>query len=187
MDDQAAGGFQEHLEEVLIGGPEPVSINVVNYDPAWAERFSTERNKIAAALGAQAGSIEHIGSTAVPGLAAKPIVDIMVTVGDVELEGAYRPQLEKVGYVLRVREAGHRMFRTPGRDVHIHLFRAGADEVARHLVFRDRLRVSADDQAEYQAVKLSLAERQWPDMNYYARAKDAVIASILARAAAARR
>jgi GrpB-like predicted nucleotidyltransferase (UPF0157 family) len=71
--------------------------------------------------------------------------------------------------------------------VHIHLFRTGDAEIARHLVFRDRLRVSGEDRAEYQALKLSLAERQWPDMNYYARAKDAVIARILARAAAARR
>ena len=79
-------------------------------------------------MGPVARRIEHIGSTAVPELAAKPVVDVMLSVDDPEDESLYLSAMERAGYVLRVREPGHRMFRTPGRDVHVHVWKAGSDD-----------------------------------------------------------
>lgn len=172
------------LDTVLLGGREPVTILLVDYDPAWPERFAAERARIVAALGSAARRVEHIGSTAVPGLAAKPIVDILVEVADPEDENSFRAALEHAGYELRVREAGHRMFRTPARDVHVHLWRAGRADVADYLLLRDWLRVHADDRLRYERAKRDLAGRSWRDMNYYAEAKGPVIAQIMGRARA---
>ena len=167
---------------VLIGGREDREIVIVEYSPGWPARFEQERERIAAALGGLARRIAHVGSTAVPGLAAKPIVDLLVTVDDPDDEAAYLPALERAGYVLRVREPGHRMFRTPERDVHVHIWEAGSDEERRHLVFRDRLRASEEDRREYEQTKRALAAR-FRDMNDYADAKSDVITRIMARAA----
>ncbi len=168
------------LNAVLIGGREEREIVIVDYSPTWARRFEEESARIAAALSTFAPRIEHIGSTAVPGLAAKPIVDILVAVEDPEDEEAYVPALEGAGYVLRVREPGHRMFRTPGRDVHVHVWRSGSDDERRLLVFRDRLRRNPEDRLEYERTKRELVGR-WRDMNYYARAKSDVIDRIMER------
>ncbi len=128
--------------------------------------------------------IEHIGSTSVPGLGAKPIIDVLVAVDDVEDEASYRPALEGVGYVLRVREPDHRMFRTPERDVHVHLWPAGSADVPRHLLFRDWLRVDERDRRAYEGLKRLLAESDFEDMNEYADAKGELIAEIMVRAQA---
>jgi GrpB-like predicted nucleotidyltransferase (UPF0157 family) len=112
----------------------------------------------------------------------KPIVDLQVSVDDVRDEASYVPALVAVGYELRARERGHRMLRTPQRDVHLHLCDAGSDWERRHLAFRDRLRSSPADRERYAAVKRSLAVRSWPSMNAYAEAKSDVIAEILRRA-----
>jgi len=167
---------------MLIGPPDRGEVVLVDHDPAWAIRFEDERKRIDSAIGAVAKRIEHIGSTAIPQLAAKPVVGILVTVDDVENEGAYRPPLERAGYALRVREPGHRMFRTQGRDVHVHVWQAGSDEERRHLLFRDWLRQHRDDRTWYEQTKRGLAARQWADRNQYAEAKSAVIDAILQRA-----
>jgi GrpB-like predicted nucleotidyltransferase (UPF0157 family) len=164
----------------LIGGPEPRPVVIVEYDPGWPDRFESERARIAAAL-PHASTIDHIGSTSVPGLAAKAIIDIQVHVGG-ELDDAV-VALESTGYRLRVREPGHRMLRTPECDVHIHLWTDPADE-RRHLTFRDWLRVDAADRALYERTKRELATHEWADMNGYADAKSDVVAAILARAEA---
>ncbi len=165
---------------MLIGGREERDIRVVDYSELWPRRFETERRRIEASLGETARRVEHVGSTTVAGLAAKPIVDIMVTVDDPDDESAYVPQLERVGYVLRVREPRHRMFRTPARDVHVHVWPAGGQDERRHLAFRDWLRSSPVDRKEYERAKRELVGR-WRDMNYYARAKEIAI-DILKRA-----
>jgi GrpB-like predicted nucleotidyltransferase (UPF0157 family) len=170
----------DELDQVLVGGREKVRIRIVDYDPEWPMRFERERARLRSALGASALSIEHIGSTAVPGLAAKPIVDVLVVVRDPEDSALVAP-LERADYQLRVREPGHRMFRTPERDVHVHLWPEGA-EVERLLAFRDRLLESPDDRRAYERLKRELAERDWDDMNHYADAKSELIAEILARA-----
>jgi len=182
LTDNAAGHLDEYLDQVLIGGRESREITIVDYDPVWPTRFAHERSRIGS-LGRVAKRIEHIGSTAVPGLAAKPIIDILVTVQDVEDECSYMPTLEAAGYVLRVREPRHRMFRTPNRDVHIHVWQSGSEEERRYLLFRNWLRSNAPDRELYERTKRELSQRSWTDMNYYAEAKGAVVAAILERAA----
>ena len=172
-----------HLDRVLIGPREPGPVTLVESDPAWAARFACERARIKRALGAAVGRIEHIGSTSVPGLAAKPIVDIVATVPDVEDDAAFLGPLERAGYLLRVREPGHRMFRTPDASVHVHVLAEGDDEVERYLAFRDRLRSSEADRTAYERLKRDLAARDWQDIGLYADAKGPLIEAILARAA----
>lgn len=169
---------------MLIGGREQREIVMVEHDPRWATRYESERSRIVAALGDRVLRIDHIGSTSVSGLAAKPIIDIDLSVADPDDETAYVPDLERVGYVLRVREEGHRMMRTPERDVHVHVCSLGSDWEQRHLVFRDWLRENPDDRQRYEDVKRSLAGRVWADMNDYADAKSDVIADIMSRATA---
>ena len=153
-------------------------MEIVDYDHDWPTRYIYEERLIAGVLGATAKRIEHIGSTAVPGLAAKPIIDIMVTVVDPDDESTYREHLESLGYVLRVREPLHRMFRTPERDVHVHVWQAGGDDEERHVHFRDRLRSSPEDRKQYEQTKRSLAGL-YRDVNHYAEAKSPIIKEIL--------
>lgn len=144
---------------------------------------------IGAALGDSALRIEHIGSTSVPDLAAKPIIDILVVVQDSTDESTYLPQLEAAGYVLRVREPEwneHRMFKTPEKDVHVHVYSAGCSEIERNLIFRDRLRQNIEDRRRYEQTKRELAAREWADMNEYADAKTDVIESVIRSVVAAR-
>jgi GrpB-like predicted nucleotidyltransferase (UPF0157 family) len=166
-----------YLDRVLVGGRERREIVIAGYDPSWPRRFASERERIRAALGARALRIEHIGSTAVPGLAAKPIVDILVEVARLEDAAA----LEPAGYVLRVREDDHRMFRTAAVDVHVHVWPTGHADIAAQLAFRDRLRASPEDRRAYEALKRELATREWSDMNHYADAKGVLIREICAR------
>jgi len=178
--------LDDHLDAVLIGGRETVTIEIAEYDPGWPGRYEAERSRIAAALGEHALRIEHIGSTAVPGLAAKPIIDIFVGVRDADDEDAYRAPLEALGLTLRVREPGHRMFRTPARDVHVHVWPAAGETIDHYLALRDRLRSHTADRELYARTKRELAARAWPDMNYYADAKGRVIEAIMERARADR-
>ncbi|HLJ22753.1 MAG TPA: GrpB family protein [Candidatus Acidoferrales bacterium] len=173
------------FETGLIGGIEKRDITIVDYDPNWPKRFEQHANVISNALGAAALQIEHIGSTAVPDLRSKPIIDILVVVSNSADESAYLPQLEASGYILRVREPDwheHRMFRTLERDVHIHIYSAGCPEIERTVRFRDRLRQNAGDRNLYENVKRQLAAQNWPDMNAYANAKTEVVEEILRRA-----
>lgn len=165
----------------LIGGVERRDIVVVDHDAGWAARFDGERERISTALPV-AVRIEHVGSTAVPGLAAKPIIDIQLSVQDVEIEDAYLPALLRAGYELRVRQPGHRMVRRPERDVHVHICDAGSDWERRHLLLRDWLRHDDSDREAYGALKRALAARAWADMNEYAAAKTDLIQDILGRA-----
>jgi GrpB-like predicted nucleotidyltransferase (UPF0157 family) len=170
---------------VLIGEPEKVDIVVADYDASWPEHFEIERAKIAAALGQRALAIEHIGSTSVPGLAAKPIIDICLVVSESSDEAAYVPDLSAAGYELRVREPEwheHRMLRTPERDVHVHVFTDGSTEIRRHLLFRDWLRGNETDRESYQETKRRLAQEDWPTMQHYAEAKSEVVEAIIRRA-----
>ena len=177
--------IEERLRGVIIGEIEPRTIVVADYDPAWPERFRQEEARIRAALGEAALSVEHIGSTAVPGLAAKPKVDILLVVEDSAEEASYLPALEEAGYVLRVREPDfdeHRMFRTPAKDVHLHVFSAGSPEIERYLLLRE----DEGDRELYARMKRRLAAEEWPSMQHYAEAKTEVVEGIIARASAAR-
>lgn len=171
-----------YLNEVLIGGREHVAITIVDYDQQWPQRFEDNAERVRQVLGGKALSVEHIGLTSVPGLAAKPIVDMLLTVADVADEAAYVPALESIGFVLRVREPGHRMLRTVGRETHLHVYQPDRAEVRDYLDLRDWLRIDATDRGLYAAEKRRLAEQQWRDMNDYADAKTDIIRDILTRA-----
>jgi GrpB-like predicted nucleotidyltransferase (UPF0157 family) len=173
------------MNDALIGGVEKREIAVVDYDALWPEKFHKHAAILSRALGAKALAIEHVGSTSVPELAAKPIIDIIVQVEDSGNEPAYLPDLLTAGYVLRVHETDwhqHRVLRTPEADVHVHIFSAGCIEVTRQLAFRDHLRRNAGDRLLYQSTKRRLAEEDWPDMDAYALAKTEVVEQITARA-----
>ena len=157
-------------------------IVIVEHDDTWASAYAGVRGRLEAALGATALRVEHIGSTSVPGLAAKPVVDVLLVVADVEDEPAYVPPLESAGFVLRVREPEHRMVRTPARDVHVHVYEPDHPAVDAYLDLRDWLRVDAADRALYGQVKRRLAEQDWVDMNAYADAKTEVVTAVLGRA-----
>ena len=170
----------------IIGGPEALEVGLGSYDARWAEVYLHHRRRILDALAAVDVDVEHIGSTSVPGLAAKPIVDIVVAVADITAEEDYLDGLLAAGYELRVREPGHRLVRTPTRDVHVHVYERGDAAAHEYLLFRDHLRTNADDRALYESVKRALLSQQWNDMNDYADAKNDVILAIKTRARSAR-
>ncbi len=171
-----------YLDAVLIGGREPAHIVLAEYDDAWPTRFEVLADRVRGALGDRVRRLEHIGSTSVPGLAAKPLIDMLLIVDNVEDEAAFVAPLEAAGFELRVREPDHRMFRTPQRDVHLHVYATGRAEERDYLDLRDWLRVSRDDRILYATVKRRLAQQQWADMNDYADAKTDVVRDILTRA-----
>jgi GrpB-like predicted nucleotidyltransferase (UPF0157 family) len=174
---------QRNRDEALIGGREKRKLVLSEYDTSWLDRYRKERERIVGALGPAAVRVEHIGSTSVPGLPAKPIVDILVAVEDAD-DDSHVSALEKAGYVLRVREPGHRMVRTPGRDVHVHVFPAGSEDERLHLLFVEWLRHDREDREKYEALKRELIAKDWDDMNQYAQAKSQLVHEILERAEA---
>jgi GrpB-like predicted nucleotidyltransferase (UPF0157 family) len=160
-------------------------ILIVDYDPRWPELFEREAGRIRDVLGDRALRIEHTGSTSVPDLVAKPIIDMLLVVGDSADEDAYVPDLEAAGYSLRIREADwheHRMFKGPDTDINLHVFSRGCPEIDRMLTFRDWLRNHAADRDLYARTKLALAQRDWRYVQNYADAKTVVIDEIIARA-----
>jgi GrpB-like predicted nucleotidyltransferase (UPF0157 family) len=160
-------------------------IELADYDPAWPALYERERQRIVAALGERVTLIEHVGSTSVPGLAAKPRIDILLVVPNSAEEPSYVPDLEAAGYVLRIREPDwheHRVFKGPDTDVNLHVFSPGCIEIARMLGFRDRLRSHPEELALYERTKQDLAARTWEHVQHYADAKTAVVEEIIARA-----
>jgi GrpB-like predicted nucleotidyltransferase (UPF0157 family) len=160
-------------------------ILIKDYDPRWPELFALEADRIRGLLGERALRVEHTGSTSVPGLVAKPIIDVLLVVKDSADEDAYVPDLEAAGYLLRIREPKwfeHRMFKGPDTDINLHVLSFGCAEIDRILIFRDWLRGNARDCDLYARTKLDLARQEWEDIQNYADAKTAVIEEILARA-----
>jgi GrpB-like predicted nucleotidyltransferase (UPF0157 family) len=154
-------------------------------DPRWAAEFADVEAAIRTALGERATCVEHVGSTSIPGLVAKPILDILLLVADPADEPAYVPDLEAAGFVLFVREPDwhqHRFFRRPGLDINLHVFAADSPEAERMLRFRDWLRSRPDERETYARVKKDLAVRKWEYVQDYADAKSVVVEEILARA-----
>lgn len=178
---------EEKIRRATVG---PVVLHnapivLVDYDPRWPAMFEREASRIRGALASLAIRIEHVGSTSVPGLAAKPIIDIVLTVPDSADEAAYVPALEAAGYVLRGREPDwfeHRLFKGPEVDVNLHVFGAGEAEFDRMVLFRDWLRSHDDERDAYLRVKRDLAQRIWRHVQNYADAKTAIVQQIMARA-----
>jgi GrpB-like predicted nucleotidyltransferase (UPF0157 family) len=160
-------------------------IEIVPYDPGWATLFEAWRERLAGRLGPVADRIDHVGSTSVPGLAAKPIVDIQVSVADLEREDDYVPACEATGLQLHSRDREHRYFRPPAgwpREVHLHVCTSGGDWERLHLLFRDFLRVSPQSCEAYAAMKRQAA-RDWRDDRLgYTEAKNDLILDLLAEA-----
>lgn len=170
------------LDELLIGGQEQRPIMIVDYDEGWPARFDELAPQINHARGTTVLSVDYIWSTAVPRLPAKPIIDILLIVMNVEEERAYVLPLESARFVLRVREPGHRMFRTTEKDVHIHVFEPNSEQIADYRDLRDWLRISQIDRDLYSSTKKQLAQQVWRDMNYYSDAKTTVVQQSLGHA-----
>ena len=180
---------EDELQAVTIGAPNRVDgpIVLAEYDPAWALLYEREADRVRATLGSRVRLLEHAGSTSVPGLAAKPIIDMVLAVADSADEAAYVPQLESAGYVLRIREPDwheHRLFKGPETNINLHTFSDGSSEINRMLAFRHRLRTHDDERDLYLATKRELAARHWTYVQDYADAKGEVVEGIIARALA---
>jgi GrpB-like predicted nucleotidyltransferase (UPF0157 family) len=183
---------EEYLRAHTVGKLTALSspIRIVDYDPGWPHRFELEADKIKSALGDRALRIEHVGSTSVPGLPAKPIVDILLVVASSAREIEYLQALESAAYQLHIREPGwhqHRMFHSPAKDVNLHVFSIGCPEIDRMLDFRERLRSNAGDRELYARAKRTLAQGNWKYTQDYADAKSGVIGEIVSRIELAKR
>jgi GrpB-like predicted nucleotidyltransferase (UPF0157 family) len=178
---------EEKLLAASVGGPPPTYQEIVlaEYDPAWEQWFERAEQQIRGALGDAALRIDHVGSTSVPGLAAKPLIDINLVVADTTDEDAYVPPLESAGYELRIREPDwyeHRLLRGQDPPVNLHVFPPNCVEVERMRVFRDYLRRNEADRELYARTKRQLAAKTWKYTQNYADAKTAIVQEILARA-----
>jgi GrpB-like predicted nucleotidyltransferase (UPF0157 family) len=181
--------YEDELAAVTVGDLEPLAgpIVIEDYDPQWPARFEAHAARIRRALGEVALRVEHVGSTAVPGLPAKPVIDVLVVVADAADEDRYREPMEAAGYTLRIREPDwyeHRVFRGRDAAANVHVLPAGCPEIERMLTFRDRLRTSRTDRDRYADAKRRLARREWTYVQQYADAKTQVVEEILARAVA---
>ena len=184
--------YDEYLDQITGGNVQLLMrpIEIAEYDPEWPRLYAREEERIRRALGERVMRIEHGGSTSVPTLPAKPIVDIALEVPDSSDEPSYVPDLEAAGYRVVIREPEwyeHRVFKGPDTNVNLHTFTAGCEEVDRMLRFRDHLRASAEDRELYARTKRELAAYPWKYVQQYADAKTAVVQEIAERARAARR
>lgn len=160
-------------------------ISLQEYDPNWPRLFLREKRRIRGALGPRAIRLEHVGSTSVPGLPAKPILDILLVVAESSDESSYVPALAAQGYLLRIREPDwhqHRLLKGPDTNVNLHVFSAGSVEIDRMLTFRDLLRTNPAARERYAATKRDLARRTWKYVQNYADAKSEVVETLLASA-----
>jgi GrpB-like predicted nucleotidyltransferase (UPF0157 family) len=178
---------EQQLLAVTVGAREPLNgpIHLVPYDPAWPSLYAKLEEQIRAVLGARALVIEHVGSTSVPGLSAKPVIDIVLAVSNSADESFYLPALQAVGYVLRIREPDwfeHRMLKTPAIEANVHVFSQGCEEIGRMVAFRNHLRNNQTDRNLYKREKEALAGRTWKHVQNYADAKSDVVREILGRA-----
>lgn len=163
---------------VQRGVPTSPPVEVVAPDPAWAQWYAEARDRVRAALGDRVLAIEHVGSTSVPGLWAKPVIDIDLTVADSGDENAWLTDLEAAGFELRVREPEweeHRCLRGLGPITNLHVFSPGAREPQRHVLFRDWLRTHRADRDRYAEVKREVAARGFTDVMLYNNEKAALV------------
>jgi GrpB-like predicted nucleotidyltransferase (UPF0157 family) len=183
---------EEEIQAAHVGGVARVHnapIELTEYSAQWPELFAREAGRVRAALGDRALMLEHVGSTSVPGLAAKPIIDMILAVADSSDEPAYVPAMVSAGYVLHIREPEwnqHRLFKGPDTNINLHVYSLGCPEIDKMLMFRDWLRANDADRDLYERAKRELAQQTWKYVQNYADAKTSVVEEIVARAAAAR-
>ena len=190
-----SGRTEEFSEERMLDAwvVEPPKLTgpvlLVDYDPNWPALFDREAARIRSILGDRVVLLEHVGSTSVPGLAAKPIIDILLVVPDSADEPAYVAPLEAHGYTLVIREPDwheHRCLKGPDTNINLHVHSPDSPEIERHLVFRDWLREHDADRELYARTKRDLSTKGFTYVQEYADAKTGVIAAIMDRAQAAR-
>jgi len=163
------------------GGP----VHLAPYDPAWPSRFDVLAARISSALPGKVLLLEHVGSTSVPRLSAKPLIDIVLAVPDSADEPSYVPNLQRRGFALTIREPDwfeHRLLKSTDIESNLHVFSAGCVEIGRMLAFRDQLRNCEEDRQRYEQAKRELAARTWAHVQDYADAKTTIVEAILARA-----
>jgi len=180
---------RDDLAKITVGELKPLSgpITFVEPDPEWPALYAREEARIRSVLGDRVRRLAHTGSTSVPGLAAKPVIDITLLVDDVLDEDAWARDLEAAGYVIRIREQepewyDHRVLKGPDTNVNLHVFSDGSVEWDRMVGFRDWLRSHDDDRQLYERTKRELLTRQWEFVQDYADAKTDVVEEIVARA-----
>jgi GrpB-like predicted nucleotidyltransferase (UPF0157 family) len=182
----------EEMAAIRVSGtvtPHNAPIHLAPYDPSWPAQYEGEAAKIRAALGEAAIVLEHVGSTSIPGLPAKPILDILLAVANSADEDAYVPALTARGYRLHLREPEweqHRVLKGEAPDVNLHVFTVGSNEIARMLSFRDRCRSRPEEFRLYRDTKQALASEVWRHVQHYANAKGEVVEAIIGRALAER-
>lgn len=172
------GPSHEHLVDGRVLLAEP--------DPKWPYLFEREARRIREALGDRVLLLEHVGATSVPGLVAKPCVDLLLCVADPAEESAYVPDLETAGYTVAIHEPkryGHRVLRGTEINLNLHVFAHGCEKAERMLRLRDHLRADAGARTRYAAVKKALAERDWDHIQDYVDAKSEVSEELLTEAA----
>ncbi len=182
---------EEEMQAAHVGGMRAhnAPITLIEYSAEWPALFVREAERVRATLGTRVLRLEHVGSTSVPGLAAKPIIDMILAVADSADEPAYVPAMESAGYVLHIREPEwhqHRLFKGPDTNINLHVYSVGCPEIDKMLMFRDWLRSNDADRQLYEHTKRELAKQTWKYVQNYADAKTAVVEEIIARARAAR-
>jgi len=178
---------EKQLAAVTVGELRPLNkpIALQPYNPDWPVFYGKLERQVHAALGSKALLIAHVGSTSVPGLSAKPVIDMVLAVANSADEDAYIPPLEGARYTLRIREPEwfqHRMLKTPVIDGNLHVFSQGCEEIGRMLALRNWLRTNENDRSLYERTKRELAARSWRYTQNYADAKSDVVREILGRA-----
>jgi GrpB-like predicted nucleotidyltransferase (UPF0157 family) len=184
--DPVVADYERRLTAAHVATPARLDgpVLLADYDPAWPALYEREAARIRAVLGDRVLLLEHVGSTSVPGLAAKPVIDILLVVADPADEAAYVTPLAAAGYAVRIREPGwyqHRVLQGPDTVINLHVHPPDSPEIDRHLRFRDRLRSDPADRALYERTKRELASRDWAYVQQYADAKSEVVEAILRR------
>lgn len=178
---------EDELRRVTIGEPTILNdcIVLADYDPDWPQQFEKVAAEIDEVLSDDVVLLEHVGSTSVPGLSAKPIIDMLLVVRDSSDEESYVPVLQTAGFVLRIREPEwyeHRLLTLIEPATNLHVFTIGSAEIGRMLGFRDHLRSNDSDRDLYQRTKRDLATRTWRFVQDYADAKSEVVEEVIERA-----
>lgn len=178
---------EQYLKEVTLGEVTVLNdeITLEEYDENWEKLYEQEKQTIESTLRDYSITVEHVGSTSVPGLCAKPIIDILLLVEDSADEMSYVDKLEEAGYVIRIREPEwyeHRMLKKQHPVVNLHVFSKGCEEAERMLLFRDWLIQNAEDRALYAKTKRNLAKKTWKYVQEYADAKTEIVKLIMEHA-----
>lgn len=165
------------------------AVRIVDYDPGWPEEAGRELERVGEALGDVAVRLDHVGSTSVPGLAAKPIIDLQASVAALQPQAAYVEPLEAIGYLFVpfATAPEYHFFGKPPerpRTHHLHVCLAGSFEELRHLAVRDYLRTHPDEAARYEGVKRESARRHPEDRLAYMEGKEAIVMDLERRALA---